>query len=107
MARIGDFVGAYNASSTLAQVWDRVPADVRNRLSDVLVCDDHSDDATYLVGLGYGQIRSALPLTVVRKSHNLGYGGDQKTGYEWAISHGLDTRRASRVLLSHPSGPQC
>lgn len=71
----GVLVVAYKASSTLAQVLDRIPADIRNRLSDVLVCDDHSDDATYLVGLGYGQVRSDLPLTVVRNSRNLEYGG--------------------------------
>jgi hypothetical protein len=107
MKRIGVLVVACNASSTLAQVLDRIPADIRNRLSDVLVCDDHSDDATYLVSLGYGQVRSDLPLTIVRNSRNLGYGGNQRTGYEWAISHGLDMRRASRVLLSHPSGRRC
>jgi glycosyltransferase involved in cell wall biosynthesis len=105
MKRIGVLVVAYNASSTLAPVLDRIPPDIRNRLSDVLVCDDHSDDATYLVGLGYGQVRTDLPLTVVRNSRNLGYGGNQKSGYEWAISHGLDI-----VVLLHGDGqyaPEC
>jgi len=99
MKRIGVLVVAYNASSTLAQVLDRIPPDVRRRLSDVLVCDDHSDDATYLVGVGYGQVRTDLPLTVVRNSRNLGYGGNQKSGYQWAIEHGLDI-----VVLLHGDG---
>jgi SAM-dependent methyltransferase len=99
MKRIGVLVVAYNASSTLAQVLDRIPRDIRRRLSDVLVCDDHSDDATYLVGLGYGQVRTDLPLTVVRHSRNLGYGGNQKAGYQWAIEHGLDI-----VVLLHGDG---
>jgi glycosyltransferase involved in cell wall biosynthesis len=99
MKRIGVLVVAYNASSTLAHVLDRIPSGVRNRLSHVLVCDDHSDDATYLVGLGYGQVRTDVPLTVVRNSRNLGYGGNQKSGYRWAMEHGLDI-----VVLLHGDG---
>jgi glycosyltransferase involved in cell wall biosynthesis len=97
--RIGVLVVAYNASSTLAQVLDRIPHEVRTRLTDVLVCDDHSDDATYLVGLGYRQLCDDLPLTVVRHNRNLGYGGNQKAGYQWAIEHGLDI-----VVLLHGDG---
>jgi glycosyltransferase involved in cell wall biosynthesis len=99
MKRVGILVVAYNASSTLPAVLDRIPADVRARVSDVLVCDDHSDDATYLVGLGYRQVRTDLPLTVVRHARNLGYGGNQKAGYQWAIDHGLDI-----VVLLHGDG---
>ncbi|MGH9047736.1 MAG: glycosyltransferase, partial [Acidimicrobiales bacterium] len=75
-ARIGILVVAYNAASTLAQVLDRIPPSVRARVADVLVFDDHSQDTTYLVGLGY-QSLSDLPLTVVRHDQNLGYGGNQ------------------------------
>ena len=88
--QIGILVVAYNASSTLAQVLDRIPADFRARVSDVLVCDDHSDDATYLVGLGYQQLVSDLPLTTIRNDQPLGYGGNQKAGFRWAIERGLD-----------------
>ncbi len=97
-ARIGVLVVAYNAASTLAQVLDRIPPSVRERVSDVLVFDDHSQDTTYLVGLGYKTL-SELPLTVVRHEHNLGYGGNQKAGYRWAIEHGLDI-----VVLLHGDG---
>ena len=51
--RIGIVVVAYNAASTLAQVLDRIPAEFREHLDAVLVSDDASSDATYLVGLGY------------------------------------------------------
>lgn len=97
-ARIGILIVAYNAASTLAQVLDRIPPSVRERVSDVLVFDDHSQDTTYLVGLGYKTL-SDLPLTVVRHEHNLGYGGNQKAGYRWAIEHGLDI-----VVLLHGDG---
>jgi len=40
----------------------------------VLVGDDHSTDATYLVGLGYQQITEDVPLEVVRHLLLLGTG---------------------------------
>ena len=40
-----------------------------------------------------------LPLTIIRQEANLGYGGNQKVGYEWAIERGLDI-----VVLLHGDG---
>src|SRR2546421_12384372 len=80
MKRIGILVVAYNAASTLAQVLDRIPRDFVPRIDEVLVGDDHSQDSTYLVGLGYQQQSADLPLSVVRHPRNLGYGGNQKAG---------------------------
>jgi glycosyltransferase involved in cell wall biosynthesis/SAM-dependent methyltransferase len=97
--RIGIVVVAYNAASTLAHVLDRIPADFRPRISEVLVCDDHSDDATYLVGIGYKHLVTDLPVTVVRHPRNLGYGGNQKAAYRLASEHGLDI-----VVLLHGDG---
>ena len=98
-ARIGILVVAYNAAATLAQVLDRIPESVRARVADVLVFDDHSQDTTYLVGLGYKSLATDLPMTVVRHDPNLGSGGNQKAGDRWAIDHGLDL-----VVLLHGDG---
>lgn len=89
---------AYNAAGTLARVLDRIPESFRPRIDEVLVCDDSSQDSTYLVGLGYQQL-SSLPITVVRHERNLGYGGNQKAGYRMAIERGLDI-----VVLLHGDG---
>jgi glycosyltransferase involved in cell wall biosynthesis len=97
--RIGILVVAYNAASTLHTVLDRIPPDFRPRIERVLVSDDASQDATYLVGLGYQQTNTDLPLTIIRHERNLGYGGNQKAGYEWAIAHDLDI-----VVLVHGDG---
>jgi 2-polyprenyl-3-methyl-5-hydroxy-6-metoxy-1,4-benzoquinol methylase len=97
--RIGILVVAYNAASTLAAVLDRIPADFRSRIAEVIVADDHSQDSTYLVGLGYQQTSLDLPLTVIRHPKNLGYGGNQKSGYRLAIEHDLDI-----VVLLHGDG---
>ena len=97
-ARIGVLVVAYNAASTLKWVLDRLPASFRDRVDHVLVCDDASQDDTYRIGLEYGT-GSDLPLTVVSHAENLGYGGNQKWGYRWAIEHDLDI-----VVLLHGDG---
>jgi len=97
--RIGILVVAYNAATTLASVLDRIPKPFRSRITQVFVCDDASDDSTYLVGLGYKQMATDLPLTIIRHKENLGYGGNQKAGYRLAIEHELDI-----VVLLHGDG---
>ncbi len=97
--RIGILVVAYNASQTLAQVLDRIPVDFRPRISGILVGDDSSSDSTHLVALGYKQLTTDLPIEVVRHPRNLGYGGNQKAGYRWAIDQGFDI-----IVLLHGDG---
>ena len=96
--RIGVVVVAYNAASTLSAVLDRLPDGFRSRVAEVVVCDDASSDSTYAVGTEY-QAATDLPLTVIRRPQNLGYGGNQKAAYKWAIEHGLDI-----VVLLHGDG---
>jgi 2-polyprenyl-3-methyl-5-hydroxy-6-metoxy-1,4-benzoquinol methylase len=97
--RIGVLVVAYNAAATLAHVLDRIPVDFRSRITKILVGDDASQDSTHLVALGYQQLARDLPIEVMRHPENLGYGGNQKAGYQWAIDNGLDI-----VVLLHGDG---
>jgi glycosyltransferase involved in cell wall biosynthesis len=97
--RIGILVVAYNAAGTLARVLDRIPREFRPRIAGILVSDDHSADSTYLVGLGYQQLDRSLPLEVVRNPENLGYGGNQKVGYRWAIERDMDI-----IVMLHGDG---
>jgi glycosyltransferase involved in cell wall biosynthesis len=104
-AKIGILVVAYNAVTTLAKVLDRIPLSFRDRVHEVFVSDDASGDDTYLIGLGYRQRGTDLPLTIVRQPVNLGYGGNQKVGYRHAIEHGWDV-----VVMLHGDGqyaPEC
>lgn len=96
--RVGVLVVAYNAETTLVETLNRLPREFVEQVDHIMVCDDASADNTYQIGLDY-QAGSTLPLTVVRHQQNLGYGGNQKTGYDWAISHGLDV-----VVLLHGDG---
>ena len=96
--KIGILIVAYNAQDTLAKVLDRIPSDFATQIDSILVCDDASTDDTHNVGLRY-QSNSKLPLMVVRHQINLGYGGNQKTGYQWALKKNLDL-----VVLLHGDG---
>ncbi len=96
--KIGILIVAYNAQDTLTKVLDRIPKNFVSRIDSILVCDDASTDETHNVGLQY-QSNSQLPLTIVRHDVNLGYGGNQKTGYQWALENNLDL-----VVLLHGDG---
>ncbi len=96
--RVGVLVVAYNAATTLVKTLDRLPRSFRGTVDHVLLSDDASQDDTYAIGLAY-RTTTDLPLTVVRHEKNLGYGGNQKAGYAWAMSHGLDV-----VVLLHGDG---
>jgi 2-polyprenyl-3-methyl-5-hydroxy-6-metoxy-1,4-benzoquinol methylase len=97
--KVGVLVVAYNAETTLVSVLDRIGPEMREQLVEVLVQDDHSTDDTFAVASEYLHSGSSLPLTVVRHPANLGYGGNQKAGYTYAINHGWDV-----VVLLHGDG---
>jgi glycosyltransferase involved in cell wall biosynthesis len=79
---------AYNASRTLEQTYREIPMDI---VDDVVLVDDHSRDDTANVARALG-IRH-----VIRHEKNKGYGGNQKTCYDTALS--LD---ADIVIMLHP-----
>ena len=96
--KIGILIVAYNAQDTLAKVLNRISPEFATQIDSILVCDDASTDNTHNVGLQY-QSNSRLPLTIVRHERNLGYGGNQKTGYQWALEKHLDL-----IVLLHGDG---
>ena len=97
--KIGILVVAYEAETTLESVLNRIPQMFRASINTILVCDDASTDDTYQVGMRVRDSRPDLPLQVLRRPVNLGYGGNQKAGYRWMIDNGLDV-----VVLLHGDG---
>lgn len=103
--RIGIVVVAYNAEATLVKTLDRIPQAFRKRISEIIVCDDASEDATFELGRQWAQQADSPKTYVIRHTKNLGYGGNQKAAYSVAIRHGLDV-----VVLLHGDGqyaPEC
>ena len=97
--RIGIAVVAYNAESTLVGTLDRIPAEFRSRISEIIICDDASHDATFEIAQAWAMDHCSLRTHIVRHPKNLGYGGNQKVAYDLAIDHGLDV-----VVLLHGDG---
>jgi glycosyltransferase involved in cell wall biosynthesis len=94
------FVIAYQAEATLQAVLERIPRVVFEEWStEILVVDDASSDRTYQIGKSYQDAHPALPLVVLRNTHNQGYGGNQKVGYAYAIANGFDV-----VAMVHGDG---
>lgn len=79
---------AYNAEKTLDQTYSELPFDV---VDDVILVDDCSSDNTR-------EKAKKLGIThVIRHEKNMGYGANQKTCYQAALSLGADI-----VVMVHP-----
>jgi glycosyltransferase involved in cell wall biosynthesis len=79
---------AYNAEKTLQQTYGEIPFDI---VDDVILVDDASSDNTARLARRLGIMH------VIRHEHNKGYGGNQKTCYDKALSLGADI-----VIMLHP-----
>jgi glycosyltransferase involved in cell wall biosynthesis len=100
-------VVAYNAEATISAVLTRIPPELAERCSvEVLVLDDSSGDRTFDTARALTENgRLPFPLHVLINPSNLGYGGNQKIGYQFAIERGFDF-----VALLHGDGqyaPEC
>jgi len=97
--KIGILIVAYNAVNTLTKVLDRIPQKVYEEIDEIAVFDDSSKDNTYMITLGYKQVRNAKKLNIYFNEKNLGYGGNQKKGFKYFIDKGFDA-----VVLLHGDG---
>lgn len=78
---------AYNAARTLAATLADFPAGC---VDEVLLVDDGSKDDTVAIAREMG-------LSVIVHPENRGYGGNQKTCYQYALDNGADI-----VVMIHP-----
>jgi glycosyltransferase involved in cell wall biosynthesis len=80
---------AYNAAQTLGQTYDEVRE--QGIVDEIILVDDHSHDDTVAIA------RSLAGLRVHVHERNTGYGGNQKTCYQLALTAGADI-----VIMLHP-----
>lgn len=99
MARIGILIVAYNAESTLRTVLQRIPPPIMEKVEEIFVFDDASQDRTAEVGEQYKQVTGDDKLSIFRNPVNLMYGGNQRRGYQYALERGFDI-----VVLLHGDG---
>jgi len=96
--RIGILVVAYNAESTIETTLNRIPTSFVPKIDSILISDDKSMDLTSERAAEFAK-HSNLPVHVISQPINLGYGGNQKFGYSWAIQNDWDI-----VVLLHADG---
>ncbi len=92
------FIVAYNAERHIASVFRRIPYAELPQGSQILLIDDASPDTTFSVASEAAR-HCPIPATVLKNPVNLGYGGNQKLGYEYALREGFDS-----VVLIHGDG---
>lgn len=98
MIKIGILVVAYNAESTIESTLNRIPKGFVSSIYSILISDDKSKDLTSKKAKDFAD-KSNLPINLVVQPINLGYGGNQKFGYSWAIQNDWDI-----VVLLHADG---
>ena len=100
-ARLLVFIPAYQASAHIESVLQRIPTDLIDEFEvEVLVIDDASTDDTIAVATASLEALSLdVSWTVLANPDNLGYGGNQKLGYRYAIDNGFDL-----VVMVHGDG---
>ena len=98
--RVGILVLTYNASDLLAETVARIPRRLDAWVDEIFVFDDASTDDTLEVAR---QLLRESPwrdkLEVFANPVNLGYGGNQKVGFDYAVRKGFDY-----VVLLHGDG---
>ncbi len=97
--KIGILIVAYNAATTLNKVLDRIPKNVYDEIDEIAVFDDASKDNTYMVSVGYKELKQLDKLHLYLNDVNLGYGGNQKKGFNYFSEKGFDV-----VVLLHGDG---
>ncbi len=99
---------AYNAEATLAKTISDIPFDY---IDELILVDDESKDRTVVTAQKIGEShprlttsideyyndKSKILFTIFEHDKNKGYGGNQKSCYDIALSHG-----ASIVIMLHP-----
>jgi len=93
------FIVAYNAEDHLESVFDRIPWGKLQVDGEVLVIEDASSDKTAEVMRKLKAKTFPWKITFLSNPVNLGYGGNQKIGYHYAIRNGFDA-----VVLLHGDG---
>ena len=96
------FIVTYNAEKTIEKVLSRIPVEVfrcPNYDTHILIIDDSSIDKTFHKAYEYKNNHGIENIKILFNPVNLGYGGNQKVGYHYAIENKFDI-----VVLLHGDG---
>lgn len=87
------FIPAYNNEKYITQVLDLIPFDkIHQKINycEVFISDDNSIDFTTKIVENYQKINPTKNIKLTTQTKNLGYGGNQKFAYNYAIENNFD-----------------
>ena len=96
------YIVAFNHEQFIKKVLDRIDEKIFEKYqTEILINDDYSDDDTLKIINEYKNknLDKKCKITILSNPDNLGYGGNQKIGYHYAIKNQYDF-----VALVHGDG---
>ena len=98
-------ITAFNVKKFIEKVINRLPEELFKNNVEILIINDCSTDDTLQISLAIKKNYQNAVINVLSNKVNLGYGGNQKIGYQYAIKNNFDY-----VVLLHGDGqyaPEC
>jgi len=92
-------ITAFNVEKFLENVISRIPSKIKKFDVEILIIDDSSSDQTLQKMKDIKNQIKDYKITCLSNKKNLGYGGNQKIGYHYAIKNNFDL-----VILLHGDG---
>ena len=100
MKKLLIYIVAFNHEKFIENVLNRIDKKIFNKFeTEILVNDDHSTDNTLKKIKDYKNENENYKINILSNPKNLGYGGNQKIGYYYAIKNKFDY-----VALLHGDG---
>ncbi len=88
--RLMIFIPAYKTEKTVCSVIERIPKDVWDKTTEIVVFDNCSPDNTYNTVKNYKKEKGISKLKIFRHDKNLLFGGNIKAACNYAIKHNMD-----------------
>lgn len=92
-------ITAFNVKKFIVSVVNRLPEQLFKENIEILIIDDFSTDETLKTSLELKKKFKKAVIHVLSNKKNLGYGGNQKIGYQYAIKN-----KFNYVVLLHGDG---
>ena len=93
------FIPSYKTGNVVCSVIERIPRDVMEKTTEIVVMDNHSPDRTYDIVNEYKKKNRLSKLKVFRHEKNTFYGGNLKYGFDYAIKNKMDI-----MVMLHSDG---
>lgn len=88
--KIAIYIPAWNVSNIITTVLDRIPKELKQKISEIFIVDNASEDDTYLTVMKYKHDKNLRNLKIIKLKENKGYGGSQKTAYQYCLDKGYN-----------------